>query len=90
MKIEYTNDGARYFDINGDEIHWGDTVLLSGREEIVYPIANDKREDAYLGTDATNPSWIESGRAFRCEYGVYQFNEDDEPVLIKKRNTKEA
>lgn len=24
-----------------------------------------------LGTDATNPSWIKSGRAVPCEYGIY-------------------
>lgn len=85
MTIEYTKDRARYFDVNGVEIFWGDTVLLNGREEIVYPIANGDIEDAYLGTDATNPSWIESGRAVRCEYGVYQFNTDDEPILVKRR-----
>ena len=85
MKIEYTENGARYFDIHGKEIHWGDTVLLNGREEIVYPIASGDIDDAYLGTDATNPSWLESGRAYRCQYGVYQFNKDDEPVLVKRR-----
>ena len=24
-----------------------------------------------LGTDATNPKWIENGRAVECEYGIY-------------------
>ena len=87
MKIEYTENGARYFDMNGEEIRWGDMVFMNGREEIVYPIADGDIDDAYLGTDATNPSWIESGRAFRCEYGVYPFNADDEPTIIKRRKT---
>ena len=85
MKIEYTEDGARYFDMYGEEIHWGDTVLMNGREELVYPIESAKRLDGYLGTDATNPSWIASGRAYRCQFGVYQFQPDDRPVIIKRR-----
>lgn len=84
MTIKYTEDGARYFDMNNEEIHWGDTVLMNGREEKVYPIESATRLDGYLGTDATNPSWIERGLAVPCEYGVYQFNPDDEPVIIKR------
>lgn len=85
MKIMYTEDGARYFDMNGEEIHWGDIVLMNGREQEVYPIASSTALDGYLGVDATNPSWIESGRAYRCQFGVYQFERDDEPVIVKRR-----
>ena len=85
MRIEYTDDGARYFDMRGEEIHWGDTVLMDGREQIVYPVESTTRLDGYLGTDATNPSWLESGRAYRCQFGVYLFERDDEPILVKRR-----
>lgn len=30
-----------------------------------------RTENGTLGTDATNPSWIASGRAVPCEYGIY-------------------
>lgn len=35
-----------------------------------------------LGTDATNPIWIEKGRAVPCEYGIYPFGSGDEPLLV--------
>lgn len=64
----------RYYDKNGKEITEGC--------RIVYP--NDKRiykvyrtEDGELGTDATNPYWIEIGRAVECEYGIYPLNDED-------------
>ena len=75
MKILYTDKGARYFDAVGEEIHAGDTVFLNGREEIVCPIECEGIYNAYLGT---NPAWIKSGR-------VFQFNEDDEPMLIRRK-----
>lgn len=79
MKITYEKDTTRYYDIHGEEIHDGDTVLLDGHEKKVY-----LTEQGYLGTDATNPAWVESGRAAPCEYGVYPFCEGDEPELVRR------
>lgn len=79
MKIDETKDGYKYYDMNGEEIHAGDFVMLNGRKEKVH-----LTERGYLGTDATNPVWLESGRAVECEYGVYPFGYYDEPVLIKE------
>ena len=79
MKITYEKDTTRYYDIHGEEIHDGDTVLLDGREKEVY-----LTDGGYLGTDATNPAWVDSGRAVPCEYGVYPFCEGDEPELVRK------
>lgn len=79
MKIVYEKDSVRYYDIHGEEIRDGDTVLLDGREQKVY-----LTEDGFLGTDATNPSWVESGRAAPCEYGVHPFCEGDEPELLRR------
>ena len=67
----------RYYDVTGKEIHEGDTVLLDGCEKKVY-----LTEDNELGTDATNPIWIEKGRAVECEYGIYPFCKNDEPILV--------
>lgn len=64
----------RYFDINGVEIKEGDFVIISDGG-----IARKVYETAYgeLGIDATNPAWIESGRAVECEYGIYPFCSED-------------
>ena len=40
-------------------------------------------ENGELGTDATNPKWIKSGRAVPCEYGIYPFEEQMNVKLIK-------
>ena len=70
----------KYFDKNGNEIHEGDTVYLNGREEKVY-----LTEDNELGVDATNPKWIETGRAVECEFGIYPFCVADEPVIVRTK-----
>lgn len=61
------NGVCRYFDKNGVELHEGDTI--------VYPDGSTKKlyrtEDGELGTDATNPAWVKSGKAAPCEYGIY-------------------
>ena len=80
MRIDETKNGYKYYDMNGEEIHAGDYVMLNGRKEKVY-LCDD---EITLGTDATNPVWLESGRAVECEYGVYPFAYYDEPVLIKE------
>lgn len=58
----------RYFDKNGEEIHDDMSVLFTG-ENITHKVY--ATTDGELGTDATNPHWIETGRAVECEYGVY-------------------
>lgn len=82
MKIEYGLDETiKYYDMNGEEIHEGDVVILDGKKEIVY-----LTEGGYLGVDATNPIWIENGRACPCEFGIYPFGEYDEPLLFKEED----
>lgn len=79
MKIEYEKGVTKYYDMNGDEIHEGDYVVMSdGKIEKVY-----RTEDGYLGTDSTNPKWIERGLAVPCEFGIYPFSVYEEPVLMK-------
>ncbi len=80
MTIIYTNDKPIYKDATGKEIHEGDTVFMDGRDRKVYAT-----EDGYLGTDATNPYWIAKNMAVECEYGIYQFTEADNPVLVERR-----
>lgn len=70
-----------YYDKNGVEITAGSLIKYSdGTVRKVY--LTDKDE---LGTDATNPKWIESGRAVPCEYGIYPLtlSETDEVEVIK-------
>lgn len=78
MKIDYKTTPITYYDMNGEEIHEGDVVLIDDNKEIVY-----LTDEGYLGIDATNPIWIENGRAVPCEFGIYPFNESDEPVLVR-------
>lgn len=62
-----------YMDKNGDVINADDYIKYpSGRVERVY-----LTEDGCLGTDATNPDWIKSGRAVPCEYGIYPFSAEE-------------
>lgn len=73
--IKYENNKARYFDKNGVEITEGCKVkykdgVRSRNIHTVYLTENDE-----LGTDATNPLWIEKGWAVPCEYGIYAFEE---------------
>ena len=77
--IKYENGKLRYFDRNGAEIHEGDRIrFASGRVRVVY-----LTEGGDLGTDATNPAWIERGWAVPCEFGVYPLTrEDTEEVEI--------
>lgn len=71
-------DRYRYFDKNGDEIHEGDFIKLTpmSKPEKVYACVGDFGKRS-LGTDATNPAWIKSGRAAPCEFGVYPFEHYD-------------
>ena len=73
--------------MNGDEIHEGDTVRINADD---LPNSREievlKTVDGYLGEDATNPVWIQNGRAYPGDYGVYPFNLEDlrHMELIKK------
>lgn len=65
--IKMVNDERKYFDKNGKEITEGCKIKFEdGRIEKVYLTTEGE-----LGTDATNPKWIENGRAVECEYGIY-------------------
>ena len=75
--IKYENGKTRYFDKNGKEITEGCKIKWeNGKAESVYLTENDE-----LGTDATNPKWIEWGRAVPCEYGIYPLNETDTEMI---------
>lgn len=71
----------KYYDKNGVEITDGCTIKYpDGKEKKVY-----LTEDGELGTDATNPKWIECGRAIACEYGIYPLeNAETEEVEVVK------
>lgn len=71
--IKYINKKPHYYDKHGKEIQSGDIIRWpSGKEEKVY-----RTEQGYLGTDATNPKWIETGRAEPCDFGIYPFEDRD-------------
>ena len=52
---------------------------------IRYPDGRDREvfetEKGELGIDATNPAWVESGKAVPCEFGVYPLTEEDCEVV---------
>lgn len=81
MKIDRSVEPYKYYDVYGVEIHAGDYVLMNGRKEKVY-LCDD---ECSLGTDATNPTWIESGKACPTEFGIYHFVQDDNPVLVEEK-----
>ena len=65
--ITYENGKYRYFDRNGNEITENCQIQYpDGSIETVYLTENNE-----LGIDATSKSWIESGKAYPCEYGIY-------------------
>lgn len=81
-KIIRGNDGYRYYDKNGTEIHDGDYVKGdTGKIEKVLLTTG-----GMLGRDATNPIWIESGKAGEGEYGIYPFSLNDLLGLVKVEN----
>jgi hypothetical protein len=77
MRINYKTNPPTYYDMNGEELHDGDVVLMDRRKWLVMQTADD-----YLGVDSTNPRWIENGRAVPGEYGIYPFNLADEPIKL--------
>ena len=77
--MKATIENGHYYDKNGNEIHNGDTIKWdNGKIEKVY-----LTEEDMLGTDATNPKWIEDGKAYPCEYGIYPFSKSDMAEIEK-------
>ncbi len=78
-RIIEENDVYTYFDREGNELHDGDTIMWAdGRTEKLYATVEGR-----LGTDATNPSWLASGRAVECQYGVYPLTWSDVQEIVK-------
>lgn len=80
--IKTENGKKRYYDRNGNEITDGCKIRYeNGTIKKVYLTEKDE-----LGTDATNPLWIESGRAVPCEYGIYPLEhcETNEVEVVKE------
>ena len=84
--IKTENGKRRYFDRNGKEITEGCKIRYENgmRSRTVYTVYRTENDE--LGTDATNPSWIESGRAVPCEYGIYplEHNETNEVEVVEE------
>lgn len=83
MLVIIENGKRRYFDRNGKEIIEGCRIKYeNGSIAEVY-----LTDDEQLGTDATNPKWIESGRAVPCEYGIYPLTkeETDKVEVVEQR-----
>lgn len=75
--IKYEENKVRYFDKNGKEITDGCKIKYEdGTIKKVY-----LTESELLGTDATNPKWIEWGRAVPGEYGIYPLEEKETEVI---------
>ena len=78
--ITQENGRYHYFDKAGTEIHDGDNIVWdSGKEETVYLSTQNE-----LGVDATNPAWVENGRAEPGEYGLYPLTEYDLKNIKRK------
>ena len=69
--IKMENGQRKYFDKNGIEITEGCKIKYeNGNIKTVYAWSDIFGNEG-LGVDATNPAWIESGRAYPCEYGIF-------------------
>lgn len=80
IKIE--NGQKRYFDRNGREITEGCTIkYLHGDRSLQRTAVIYKTEENELGVDATNPKWIESGRAVPCEFGIYPLTKEETEMV---------
>ena len=71
--IKFENGIRKYFDKNGVEIKEGSKIRYpdGSIKEVAYT------ESEELGTDATNPVWIEKGRAVPFEYGIYPLESEE-------------
>ena len=73
-----TTETMRYWDDNGVELQEGDVVMVNGQSEKLCRL-----EGGFLGRDATNPLWIEKGKACVGEYGYYHLSVLDEVIKIQ-------
>ena len=70
--INVVDGEKRYFDRNGLEITDGCEIRYPHGDKALERVERVyKTVDGQLGTDATNPHWIVTGRAAPCEYGIY-------------------
>ena len=77
--IEVINGEYVYFDKEGNELHDGDYIQWdNGKVEQIC-----HTESGQLGTDATNPKWIEIGRAVPFEYGAYPLEPQEMAMIVK-------
>ena len=76
--IKMENGERRYFDKNGVEITEGCTIKYNhGDKSLIRYEKVYRCEDGQLGTDSTKQSWIKSGRAIPCEYGLCPLTRED-------------
>lgn len=80
IKIE--GKTRKYWDKNGVELKVGDVVRYPSGELKALYLYEDENGTG-LGTDATNPAWIESGRACECEYGIYPLTKAETEEVVK-------
>lgn len=82
--IKKCEDGTlQYFDRNGIEVLDGDYVLFSPDDPKDKPKRLYLTTEGTLGTDATNPYWIETGRAVPCQYDIYPLTWGDTEHMEK-------
>lgn len=80
--IKVENEQKRYFDRNGKEITEGCKIKYIHDDKSLERIVRVYRTtDGELGVDATNPKWVESGRAEPCEYGIYTFSREETEMV---------
>lgn len=77
--IETRNGKFVYFDKEGNELHDGDYVKWNDGKIKQIRLT----ESGELGIDATNPLWIETGRAVPFEYGAYPLDTQDMTMIVK-------
>lgn len=82
--IKVENGKRKYFDRNGKEITEGCKIkYLHGDKSLERTMMVYRTEEDELGTDATNPAWIDKGWAVPCEFGIYPLtNEETEMVEV--------
>lgn len=76
--IKVENGQRKYYDRNGKEITEGCTIkYLHGDKSLERTATVYRTEEDELGTDATNPAWVASGRAVPCEFGIYPLGNEE-------------
>jgi hypothetical protein len=76
--IRVKNGQLKYFDRNGKEIVEGCEIKFIHADKSLERVEKVYRtENNELGTDATNPKWIDRGLAVPCEYGIYPLTEEE-------------